>query len=146
MLHRQREEVMKRAQFVSARSAHVFEILAPAPIAMRPGAPIDYRIRVHGFPIRWRTEITEWQPPYQFVDVQRRGPYTLWHYTHTFEGRDGGTVCLDQVRNRPRGGALIHWLFVRRDVERIFQYRQRQQEEMFRSTANNSAAAGTPAP
>ena len=75
-----------------------FEVLTPAPIEMRPGTLIDYRIRVHGLPISWRTEITEWQPPHHFVDVQLRGPYTLWHHTHTFEERDGGTLCLDHVR------------------------------------------------
>ena len=60
-----------------------------------------------------------------------RGPYTLWHHTHTFEDRDGGTLCGDFVRYRPRGGALVHWLFVRRDVERIFQYRQQRLRERF---------------
>jgi ligand-binding SRPBCC domain-containing protein len=108
-----------------------FEVLTPAPIKMRPGALIDYRIRVHGIPIRWRTEIAEWQPPHRFVDVQLCGPYRLWHHTHTFEERDGGTLCGDHVRYRPRGGALIHWLFVRSDVERIFQYRQQRLKELF---------------
>jgi ligand-binding SRPBCC domain-containing protein len=111
-----------------------FEVLTPAPLEMRAGALIDYRIRVHGIPIRWRTEITEWNPPRSFVDVQLRGPYTLWHHTHTFEERDGGTLCADQVRYRPRGGALIHWLFVRRDVERIFVYRQQRLREMFQGS------------
>jgi ligand-binding SRPBCC domain-containing protein len=113
-----------------------FEVLTPAPIAMRPGTLIDYRIRVHGLPIRWRTEITEWQPPHRFVDIQLRGPYALWHHTHTFEEQDGGTLCRDRVRYRPRGGALVHWLFVRRDVERIFQYRQQRLKDIFASTAN----------
>jgi len=108
-----------------------FEVLTPAPIEMRPGALIDYRIRVHGIPLRWQTEIAEWDPPHRFVDVQLRGPYTLWHHTHTFEERHGGTLCLDGVRYRPRGGAMIHWLFVRRDVERIFRYRQRRLKEIF---------------
>jgi len=81
-----------------------FEVLTPAPIVMRPGTLIDYRIRVHGLPIRWRTEITAWDPPHRFVDVQLHGPYTLWHHTHTFEERDGGTLCLDHVRYcRARG-------------------------------------------
>lgn len=57
-----------------------------------------YRIRVHGLPIRWRTEITEWNPPLRFVDMQLRGPYTLWHHTHSFEERDGGTPCIDDIR------------------------------------------------
>lgn len=107
-----------------------FEVLTPAPIEMRPGTLIDYRIRVHGLPIRWRTEITEWQPPHHFVDVQLRGPYKLWHHTHTFEEHNGGTVCLDHVRYWPLGGALVNWLFVRRDVERIFQYRQQRMQEL----------------
>lgn len=103
-----------------------FEVLTPAPIAMRPGARIDYRIRIHGVPVRWRTEITTWQPPYQFVDEQLRGPYKLWHHTHTFEEWEGGTVCRDRVRYYPLGGTLMNWLFVRRDVERIFQFRREQ--------------------
>jgi ligand-binding SRPBCC domain-containing protein len=110
-----------------------FEVLTPAPIEMRPGTLIDYRIRVHGIPIRWRTEIAEWQPPHRFVDVQLRGPYTLWHHTHTFEARDGGTLCADRVRYRPLGGVLVNWLFVRRDVEGIFRYRQQRMKELFGS-------------
>ena len=123
-----------------------FEVLTPAPIMLRLGTLIDYRITVHGLPIRWQTEIAEWDPPHQFVDVQLRGPYTLWRHAHTFEERDGGTVCLDRVRYRPRGGALVHWLFVRRDVERIFQYRQQRLKEMFGFPANKSVAGGAAGP
>jgi ligand-binding SRPBCC domain-containing protein len=108
-----------------------FEVLTPAPIMMRPGLLIDYQIKIHGIPIRWRTEIIAWEPPHRFVDVQLTGPYTLWHHTHTFEERDGGTLCRDEVRYRPRGGALTNWLFVRRDVESIFQYRRKRLEEIF---------------
>ena len=115
-----------------------FEVLTPKPVALKVGALIDYRIRVHGFPLSWRTEITTWLPPHQFVDVQLRGPYTLWHHTHTFEERNGGTLCVDDVRYRPRGGALMNWLFVRRDVERIFQHRQQRLREIFGTTASTS--------
>jgi ligand-binding SRPBCC domain-containing protein len=108
-----------------------FSVVTPAPIVMRAGALIDYRIRVHGLPIRWRTEILEWSPPHRFVDVQLKGPYTLWHHTHTFEERDGGTMCFDDVRYCPFGGALIHALFVRRDVERIFAFRRQRLQELF---------------
>jgi ligand-binding SRPBCC domain-containing protein len=121
-----------------------FIVLTPAPIVMRPGTLIDYRITVHGLPIRWRTEIAEWDPPRRFVDVQLRGPYTLWHHTHTFMDRDAGTLCLDRVRYRPRGGALINWLFVRRDIERIFQYRQQRLKELFASTENASRKSSLP--
>lgn len=108
-----------------------FEILTPLPFVMCPGALIDYRLRVRGLPLRWRTEITEWNPPHHFVDVQVRGPYVLWQHTHTFEERDGGTLCGDFVRYRPRGGGLIDRLFVRRDLERIFDYRRKCLIKMF---------------
>ena len=52
---------------------------------------MDYDIRIRSIPIRWRIEITGWNPLNQFVDVQRRGPYSLWPHTQTFEERDGGT-------------------------------------------------------
>ena len=109
-----------------------FEVLTPAPITMRAGALIDYRIRVHSIPIRWRTKIAEWNPPHFFVDVQLRGPHTLWHHTHTFEERGGGTLCVDDVRYRPRGGVLMNWLFVRRDVESIFAFRTGRLAHIFR--------------
>ena len=110
-----------------------FEVLTPAPIAMQAGTLIDYRIRVHGLPIRWRTEIVEWNPPHRFVDVQLRGPYTLWHHTHTFAAHADGTQCRDQVRYRPRGGVLMNWLFVRRDVQQIFAFRRQQLARRFNS-------------
>jgi ligand-binding SRPBCC domain-containing protein len=108
-----------------------FEVLTPAPIVMQPGLIIAYRIKVHGLPIRWKTEILEWEPPHRFIDTQLNGPYKLWHHTHTFEERDGGTLCRDEVRYWPRGGALMNWLFVRRDVERIFDYRKKKLLERF---------------
>ena len=142
-LPRPRDEVF--AFFADARNLEIltppwlkFEVLTPTPIEMRPGTLIDYRIRVHGFPIRWRTEITAWDPPHRFVDVQLRGPYTLWHHTHTFEERDRGTLCLDHVRYRPRGGALLNWLFVQRGVERIFQYRKQRMQELFGANADET--------
>ena len=108
-----------------------FHVLTPAPIAMRPGALIDYQIKVHGLPIRWRTEIVEWEPPHRFVDVQLTGPYRLWHHTHTFTEKDGGTLCADDVRYWPRGGRIINALFVRRDVATIFAYRRKRLGEIF---------------
>jgi ligand-binding SRPBCC domain-containing protein len=101
-----------------------FTILTPRPIQMRVGALIDYRLRVRGFPIRWQSEITAWEPPHRFVDEQRRGPYRLWVHEHHFETRDSGTQVADLVRYAAPGGRLVDWLFVRRDVERIFKFRR----------------------
>jgi ligand-binding SRPBCC domain-containing protein len=104
-----------------------FRIVTPTPIEMRPGALIEYRLRLHGLPIRWRTEIEAWEPGVRFVDRQISGPYTLWHHTHTFEpDGDGGTLMRDTVRYAlPLGplGEIAHRLFVARDLERIFDFR-----------------------
>lgn len=101
-----------------------FKILTKMPLEMKTGAVIDYRLRVHGIPIRWRAEILEWTPPHRFVDLQARGPYRLWRHTHTFAERNGGTQCEDFVRYRPPGGAVADWLLVRRDIKRIFAWRR----------------------
>ena len=119
-----------------------FEVLTPEPVTMCAGALIDYRIRIHGMPVRWRTKIAEWNPPHCFVDVQLRGPYTLWHHTHTFEEQCNGTLCIDHVRYRPRGGLLMNWLFVRRDVERIFKCRSERLARHFRENPGSPAHVG----
>ena len=108
-----------------------FKILTPRPIAMHAGAKIDYRIRIHGIPVRWRTEITAWEPPHQFKDVQLRGPYRQWIHTHEFEARDGGTLCRDRVEYAVWGGPLINRLMVRGDVEKIFRYRRETLQRLF---------------
>lgn len=108
-----------------------FNILTPEPIEMRIGAVIDYRIRLHGIPVRWQTEITDWEPPTKFVDEQRIGPYRHWVHTHTFVAKDGGTLCVDHVDYAVPMGWLIHRLFVRRDVERIFDFRQQALSALF---------------
>jgi ligand-binding SRPBCC domain-containing protein len=103
-----------------------FRVLTPGPIEMRPGALIEYRLALHRVPVRWLTRIDEWEPGRSFVDVQVRGPYRLWHHTHSFEERGRGTLVVDRVRYAlPLGplGALAHAVVVRRDLERIFDHR-----------------------
>ena len=98
-------------------------VQTPRPIAMQSGTLIDYRLRLHGLPLRWRTEISDWEPPFRFVDCQLQGPYRLWRHEHTFEERDGGTLVRDRVDYAVPGGWLIERLFVRPDLKRIFAYR-----------------------
>jgi len=100
-----------------------FQIVTPPPIEMKAGALIDYRLRVHGLPLRWRTLIRVWQPPRRFVDEQIRGPYRQWIHEHTFEARDGGTLARDHVRYAVPLDLLAHRWFVRPDIERIFNFR-----------------------
>jgi len=107
-----------------------FRILTPLPIEMREGALIDYRIRLRGLPMRWRTRIEEWRPPHRFVDTQLRGPYSLWRHTHTFEATPDGTICRDHVAYAHHGGPLMERFFVRPEIERIFEYRTAKLQEL----------------
>lgn len=103
-----------------------FRILTPGQIEMREGALIEYSLRLRGLPIRWLTRIEEWNPPHRFVDVQLRGPYRLWHHTHTFAAADGETDMTDTVRYAlPFGplGDLANHLFVARELRSIFDFR-----------------------
>ncbi len=101
-----------------------FSILTPQPIVMRAGATIDYRLRLYGLPVNWRTVIEAWDPPHRFVDSQAKGPYLLWRHTHLFTPVPEGTAVEDRVEYRVFGGRLIERLFVRRDLTRIFTHRQ----------------------
>jgi ligand-binding SRPBCC domain-containing protein len=103
-----------------------FRVVTPGPLEMRPGTLIEYRLRLHGVPIRWLTRIEAWEPGVRFTDVQVRGPYRVWHHTHSFEPHADGTLVRDTVRYElPLGplGRLAHSAFVRRDLERIFDFR-----------------------
>lgn len=111
-----------------------FQILTPKPIELRCGAVLDYRLKWHGVPMRWQTMILEWNPPHGFIDVQLKGPYKLWSHTHTFRAESDGTRVGDVVDYElPLGlaGALAHALVVRKDVERIFDYRQERIARLF---------------
>jgi ligand-binding SRPBCC domain-containing protein len=108
-----------------------FEVVTPPPIEMRTGALIDYRLRVRGIPLRWRTRINLWQPPLRFVDEQIRGPYRLWIHEHTLEERDGGTLAHDHVRYAVPFDWLAHRWLVRPDIERIFRFRSEALQRHF---------------
>ncbi len=112
-----------------------FRIVTPQPIEMGVGALIEYRLKLHGVPVSWLTRIETWEPGVRFVDVQLKGPYRLWHHTHTFEPADGGTRVRDEVRYAlPLGplGELAHQLIVRRDLERIFDFRHASVSKVMR--------------
>jgi ligand-binding SRPBCC domain-containing protein len=102
-----------------------FQILTPLPLSMHPGALLEYRIRVHGIPVRWRTEITAWEPPFRFVDEQRRGPYRLWVHEHTFQEIEHGGAPMTEVTDRVRYQVvpILNRLLVARDLRVIFTFR-----------------------
>lgn len=123
-----------------------FEVLTPKPIVLAAGALLDYRLRLHGVPVRWQTRIEIWEPPLRFVDTQARGPFRLWEHTHLFEpDGDGAVTIRDRVRYEipfgPLGNAAER-LFVRRDLRRIFDFRAEAVRQRLGSQADSSEPAG----
>jgi len=118
-----------------------FHVVTPEPLTLQSGALIDYRLRVHGMPMRWQSEITVWEPARRFVDVQRRGPYRWWVHEHCFEERDGGTLIRDKVEYAVPGWLLEplvnRWL-VAPDLRKIFAHRQARIEELMCSPSPSS--------
>jgi ligand-binding SRPBCC domain-containing protein len=111
-----------------------FHVLSKSTPKIEEQTLIDYRLRIHGVPWRWRTRIESFIPNQRFVDTQLRGPYARWHHTHCFEAVPGGTLVHDEVFYKLPGGAAGQALagsFVRRDVEQIFDYRRRKLAEIF---------------
>ena len=111
----------------------IFSVLTPEPVQMRVGTLIDYKLRLHGIPFSWTTRIEAWEPGKGFVDRQIAGPYGLWHHRHSFRAQGDATVIGDVVDYAlpfGRVGDLAHPLFVRRDVERIFDYRHAAAERL----------------
>src|SRR5690242_1095139 len=103
-----------------------FGVVTPEPIPMAPGTMIEYRLRLHGVPLRWLTRIDEWERDRRFVDRQVRGPYRLWRHQHEFESVPGGTRVRDRVDYElPLGplGDVARIAFVDGDLRRIFDYR-----------------------
>ena len=90
---------------------------------MREGATIAYALRVRGIPLRWLRQIERWDPPFEFIDIQMKGPYKLWRHTHRYSEVEGGTLIVDRVEYPlPFGvlGRLTHRIQVAQDLSRIF--------------------------
>ena len=120
-----------------------FQIITPQPINIKKGALIDYKLKLRGLPLTWKTEISEWNPPVSFVDRALKSPYKQWIHRHIFtELEENKTLIEDEVRYRlpfEPFGDLMHFL-VRRELEYIFDFRQKTvaailQHEPMRATA-----------
>ena len=111
-----------------------FKILGVEPQPVQQGTLIHYSLRVHGIPLRWTSEIVEWEPPHRFVDLQLRGPYKLWRHEHRFEARDSGTLISDTVNLAlPLGllGQIAYRIKVKSDVQEIFAFRENKIRSLF---------------
>jgi uncharacterized protein (TIGR01777 family) len=115
---------------------HNLEVITPPKLKFRvegmdtekiqEGSLIDYKLQLSGVPFRWRTKIESWDPEDSFTDTQLKGPYKLWHHTHSFEAMGEGTLMTDLVRYKlPMGylGRLGGGWYVDGNVRSIFNYR-----------------------
>ena len=112
-----------------------FHIVTPTPIEIKKGAFIDYKLSMHGIPFGWRSEITRWDPPFEFEDTQLKGPYKQWIHRHRFTEQEVGmTLIEDEVRYRlpmePFGD--LGRFFVERQLKYIFNHRQKVVAELLR--------------
>ncbi len=111
-----------------------FRILTERPISVAEGTLIDYVLRLRGVPVKWRTEISVWRPPHEFIDRQLKGPYKQWIHRHTFEDIDGSTTLMkDEIHYRlpfEPFGDLGHFL-VKKELNFIFDFRHRAIAEIF---------------
>ena len=108
--------------------------MVEAPNILVAGSLIRYRLHWRWIPIRWTTEISEWNPPHRFVDRAVSGPYALWNHEHCFAPLNGGTTMRDSVTYAlPFGwvGGLAHWGLVKRDVQAIFDFRALTMQRLF---------------
>jgi len=115
-----------------------FKVTSKEHVIMRKGAEIEYTISWLGLPMRWKTLILEYEPPFLFVDEQAKGPYALWRHRHTFLPEPEGTRVTDQVEYAlPLGplGVAAHAVVVRKQLKEIFNYRQRELAKLLGGSA-----------
>lgn len=99
------------------------------------GQIITYKVSpILNIPLSWMTEITHIEPNKRFIDEQRTGPYTLWHHEHWFDITSDGVLMTDIVYYQlPLYfiGDIAHFLFIKRQLNNIFDFRYRKIEELF---------------
>ena len=106
---------------------------------MYAGQLIEYKVSpLAGIPLYWMTEITHVQFEKYFVDEQRFGPYSFWHHQHHFTEVAGGVEMTDIVHYKLPFwflGDLVNSLLVKKELQRIFQFRKVKVEEIFGTAA-----------
>ena len=117
-----------------------FKIKNGPPLEMKKGQIFKYQLRVRGIPINWTSLISSYHPPYSFIDEQIKGPYSSWYHNHTFKEENGGTTIMDEVKySLPLGfiGKIINSIWIKKDLDAIFKYRQKIIEKTLKSFSND---------
>lgn len=113
---------------------HIEKVSTPQ---IQEGTIIDYKLQIRGVPVGWKTEIQEWVPNEKFVDMQMKGPYSLWHHTHQFEDLGPGTLMSDRVKYKlPLGimGWSVAGKMVQNDIQKIFSFRRHKTHQIILDT------------
>ena len=111
-----------------------FKIKTPSPLVMEEGAIFYYTIKLGLIKFPWKTLITRYDPPFVFQDIQTFGPYKKWEHTHEFIDMGDRTKIIDTIEYDLFPKFLsksINRLFIRKRVERIFDFRTRILEQIF---------------
>lgn len=111
-----------------------FKVLDKSSDNVQRGTIINYQLQLYGVPFKWKTEIVDFQNNNQFIDKQLNGPYKLWLHTHRFKKFKDGTLILDDVKYQlplGRWGLFFGGWFVKRDINKIFNYRYKKLEKLF---------------
>lgn len=107
-----------------------FKIITDVPEVMYSGLIVEYRVSIpFAGTHTWVTEIKHIREGISFVDEQRLGPYRFWYHYHEIEPRENGVLLTDRVHYEPPFGPLgklVHWLYIKKTLKRIFDYREQQ--------------------
>jgi ligand-binding SRPBCC domain-containing protein len=113
-----------------------FEIISKnLPEKMYPGMLISYIVKpLFNIPVNWVTQISQVQYPNYFIDTQMSGPYSIWHHQHHLYQQDNGVLMIDIVTYKPPFGffgAIANSLFIKKQLNEIFDYRYKAIEKLF---------------
>ncbi|MFG1491946.1 TIGR01777 family oxidoreductase [Halobacteriovorax sp. ZH4_bin.1] len=117
-----------------------FKVLGKSTEQIEAGTIIDYKLSLYGLPFKWKTEISSFDRNKEFTDTQLKGPYKKWVHTHGFKKYANGTLMTDNVSYKvPMGeiGSIFAGAFVRKDINKIFNYRSQKLYKIFGETDNH---------
>jgi uncharacterized protein (TIGR01777 family) len=111
-----------------------FKISNSSDEIIKSGTEINYKLKLRGLPLKWKTLITEWEEGQKFSDLQEKGPYKFWHHTHLFHPYKDGTIMEDRVVFRIPFGPLgeLARPLVLKDIDKIFAYRKKALDKLIK--------------